>query len=826
MTGVGLKQQDKEQAVPRLAAPRRRRWFRVLVRVMAAPFVVLVCMAACLEWKGFPQPWVTRIRAYLAENEFFADMRAIRFQFPASLAIEGLRLYENPTDRIPMLEADRVRVGWSPLTAWRRRQNIATLRVRGASVVLRGRPTAQNAEPALLTLEQLNLYAWFARDGFRLGFVEGMFEGIKITGDAFIEPLPRDPTAPPLALRDMARTLRATLAQASEWVPSVVAVRRQIELPVPPRLDFHAHWVPAQWAQSSAELKATGFRAAYRGAVFDRWNAHFRLTNGVLEMPGLSAVQGACRFIARGQIVLTNNALASFHAYSTLPPGTWLCFLPLTNLVGACPVECSGDSRSHFQIWLGPAPWAAIGRNITGWAEVNKAVVKDVPIERFFAHVVLDGNVLRLDYTELNLPDLGFRGKAELNLASLDYEIRGMVAGDPHVALPWIPENPAAIIRDLGHARDLTVTGRVAGCITNFQAFSIESVGHGEQFTFRGVEVGQFDAIMRYSNDVFELRDMVVRRPEGEAKGWVRLDFDRKIICYDAESAIAPHAAAKVLGSNIYEFLSHFRFDGTAFVRSRGTVDYGTFEQTDLQADVHATRAGWDRFLADKVDMHIEAKGQRVTFTNVHGMVYGGNFMGQLAIENIGSTSSLPRYHLEAWVKNADFNRFVRETGELTKQPYQGTLSATVSVSGAIGAGMGKTAEGGGKLQIRNGRLFQLPLLGGLSHFLAKIYPGFGFASQTDLSTEFVIADGAVCTDDIELQGNMLSIFGYGCYRFDGKLDFRVQVKLLRRSYPAYVVRFLTFPVTKLLEFHLSGSVDDPKWRPQNLPKELFLMFD
>ena len=33
-------------------------------------------------------------------------------------------------------------------------------------------------------------------------------------------------------------------------------------------------------------------------------------------------------------------------------------------------------------------------------------------------------------------------------------------------------------------------------------------------------------------------------------------------------------------------------------------------------------------------------------------------------------------------------------------------------------------------------------------------------------------------------------------------------------------------PVTMLLIFQLSGSLNEPQWRPVNLPKELFLIFE
>ena len=68
-----------------------------------------------------------------------------------------------------------------------------------------------------------------------------------------------------------------------------------------------------------------------------------------------------------------------------------------------------------------------------------------------------------------------------------------------------------------------------------------------------------------------------------------------------------------------------------------------------------------------------------------------------------------------------------------------------------------------------------------------------------------------------------ISVKAAGDYTFDGRLDYRVEVQLLRGGPIATLVRLATLPVTRLLEFRLTGSFEDPRWRPLNLnPAELF----
>lgn len=129
-------------------------------------------------------------------------------------------------------------------------------------------------------------------------------------------------------------------------------------------------------------------------------------------------------------------------------------------------------------------------------------------------------------------------------------------------------------------------------------------------------------------------------------------------------------------------------------------------------------------------------------------------------------------------------------------------------------------------MNIRDGYLFQIPLRWQLSQWLSKLYSGLGFATQTEFDSAFVIRDGHVHSDEARLKGTLVSLRGEGDYYFDERLDLTVQVQLLQKGLVADAVRWVTSPVTKLLEFRLGGTIREPQWRPENLPKELFFIFD
>jgi hypothetical protein len=170
---------------------------------------------------------------------------------------------------------------------------------------------------------------------------------------------------------------------------------------------------------------------------------------------------------------------------------------------------------------------------------------------------------------------------------------------------------------------------------------------------------------------------------------------------------------------------------------------------------------------------------------------------------------------------NTDFTAALRAVTDRIEQSHEGRLSGTADLTGFVGVGQGHTATGRGTIHIEDGRLLEIPIFGGFSRHLARIIPGVAFTSQSDFHSVFRIARGRAVTEQAELQGALLTMQARGAYGFDRSLDFVVEAKLLRKGLVAEVVRLLTLPVTKLLEYDLTGTLSAPQWIPRNMPKEL-----
>ena len=145
-----------------------------------------------------------------------------------------------------------------------------------------------------------------------------------------------------------------------------------------------------------------------------------------------------------------------------------------------------------------------------------------------------------------------------------------------------------------------------------------------------------------------------------------------------------------------------------------------------------------------------------------------------------------------------------------------GRVDGNLELSAMMNTNFVKTLNGKGSIKVREGRLAQMKLFAGLTDLLAERVPGVSFlVNQSTASSDFVIENGVLKSDNVYIEGGLVSIKAWGTYDIAAdNLDFTVRVQFLRNdSVLGTLVHPVTWPFTKLLlEFKALGSIDDPKW--------------
>jgi len=277
-----------------------------------------------------------------------------------------------------------------------------------------------------------------------------------------------------------------------------------------------------------------------------------------------------------------------------------------------------------------------------------------------------------------------------------------------------------------------------------------------------------------------------------------------------------------MVGPGVAAFMEPFQLNGPVRLQVEGLLDYCNFSLNRLRAHVEARRFGYDRWEADTAVFDLEATGRRILITNAVTTAYGGTFSGHGLLFPVGRDDHW-RYEMETQVADARLNDLLAASYGKPMGDLRGTLNGTGRFGGYIGVGTGPQATGTGRVNIRDGLIFQTRLFSGLSSILGKVFSDFNLFAQTDASGSFAIRNSQVHSRDIELQGSVFSVKASGRYGFNGDLRYRVEVQPLRGGPVAALLRLAARPVTRLLEFRLTGTFEDPHWRPINLnPAELF----
>ena len=316
------------------------------------------------------------------------------------------------------------------------------------------------------------------------------------------------------------------------------------------------------------------------------------------------------------------------------------------------------------------------------------------------------------------------------------------------------------------------------------------------------------------------LDPLSIQRAEGSAKLTLAVDLTAATVTFEGSSTLDPNDAAVLIHPTGPKYIKSFRFAGGAVVDAAGRLCYTNAGDCEIDAEAEVASVGFGPFTTAKCKFTFNKSGHRTSLSNLDAAVCGGHLRGSGSFLP-ETTSTNMRYDIDCVIDDMDF-RVVAETmieGMKDVEGYSGRLSAKVKASGVARRDRMKETEASGEFRISKGRIFRIPIFGGLSEMLVAVVPGLGYVlRQTDAEAEFVVTDGRVTTDELRIEGDILSVKAGGDYYLaDNKLDYDVELRFLKKkTYVGAILQTVMFPFTRLFRVGLEGTLEDPKWRPLN----------
>ncbi|MDF3130668.1 AsmA-like C-terminal region-containing protein [Kiritimatiellaeota bacterium B1221] len=598
----------------------------------------------------------------------------------------------------------------------------------------------------------------------------------------------------------------------------------------PPRIEaaFSSASTPSNTPRIQLRLNHQG-ASRHRGFAFEKIEAEATYENRIFLVHSFLVQENAERFISgsarvdfeqEGFEVDLENTLrrVGLEAISPFALGNVLDWLQLRL-----------EDRCDFKMTMGPNTFAQPGNKIMGEFQVGNGFYRDA----FFPELSLK---LHLDYPYLKIYEVeGVLGKGK-GQGPIAGEIElNFNTGMGHVRVDggFYPDYAVSMVGDLTekYLREWEFLGPAPQFSARYDLketgapmfFSV--VAEGKDVLWRGTA---FDAAS--CKVVFEDRQLSItgaRARRGKELVEAELLFDPGFTgcTFDVKSNFYLPDVLQLIGPQAAKWVQSFRFQGTSELESKGYVDFTSDAVHDLQGSYTFNDLVWNWLSVKNLSGTVNLDEQVLQLPDIKASLEGGGLNANLRVDEPFGEQG--RFVLAMHLKEMDLYKVITKATDLEDTPYKGRLSLELNLMGMV-----KDSEtlsrfdslaGVGRMEIKEGSLFRVPLLLGLSQILSKIVSGFGYASQSDFSADFEIGKGKVWSKELFLQGNVLSIAGPGSYSFaDRKISADLKIHLLKDGILSDALKLILWPIRKLIEVQLTGTLDHPDWQPKNLPKEIF----
>ncbi len=620
-------------------------------------------------------------------------------------------------------------------------------------------------------------------------------------------------------------THRAPLAKITWARPP--GLRADGEFTLPPWPAGAADWPTAieESLRLRGELALTN--AVVAGQPLDLLQTRFGCSNRVWRLPDLTVVQGKTRLILG---VEASPATKNFsgRVAGTLAVATVKPFLPtnaLDRLQFTAPLALEVSAAGNWTNWN--QLMAEGGAALTNFSIRGGAV--DVARAQFaYSNRVWRVSKLAVAQgkTKLNLA-------GELDGATKDFSARLAGALDAASVRPFLTtsnalrgfsylsfgEPVAFALAGTGNVSDgsrLTVTGQVAVANCAIREQTIE----------------RLTTDLIYSNLTVEFLHPQLSRAGGAQKfSAEKLTLDlagQKLFFTGGAGNVEPAVVSRAIGPKTAQAMEPYQFLAIPQARVNGCVPLSRangellMDDADLRFDIVGTTPfRWKRFETPAITGTIHWWRNFILLTNAVSECYGGEMRGWGSF-NISPEIEGTDFQFFVTGTNADFHAMGQALWSATNQ-LKGFLSGTVTVTSANSDDW-RTWNGYGAMKLREGMLWDVPVFGLVSTVLNTVTPGLGNNRATDAAGKFIMTNGVIFTDTLEIHTALMQLEYVGTVDLEEKVNARVTAQLMRNA-PLFgsLVSTMLWPVSKVFECKVTGTLGDPKPSPVYVPKLLLV---
>ena len=342
-------------------------------------------------------------------------------------------------------------------------------------------------------------------------------------------------------------------------------------------------------------------------------------------------------------------------------------------------------------------------------------------------------------------------------------------------------------------------------------------------FSFRGESASRLETVVQYTNQVLEFIQPVVERGTQTARAdGLRADFNlQRVFLTNGFSTFEPMVIARAIGRHVARAIEPYQFRAPPTARVHGVIPMHGEEGADLRFQIAGEDFHWWRFNVARIEGSVHWTNHQVHLADVQTHFYDGAAAG---FANFDFRPGEPtRFEFVVAVTNALLERLMADLSSATNH-LEGRLSGALTVTDGHSESW-RSVNGYGHVALTNGLIWDIPIFGILTPVLNSISPGLGHSRASEGTCTFVITNGVIRTDNLEIRSPALRLQYRGTVDLAQQVEARVEAEPLRDLWVVGpLVSTVFWPVTKLFEYRVHGTLGEPRSEPVYLLPKLMLL--
>lgn len=491
----------------------------------------------------------------------------------------------------------------------------------------------------------------------------------------------------------------------------------------------------------------------------------------------------------------------------------------------ATPPHVRGRGAVMLPAWTNAQPdWRGEVRptlRLAGEFAVTNGAYLGLQADWACSHVTYTNLLWHLPDLEVSRSDGRLRLEHRAHDGTRDYYWRIHSTLNPQAVRPLFSTNDQRGFDYFTFTTVPVVEGEVWGRFHAYDQMGGRGSVVASNFTFKGEPVAACVTELAYTN--LELRffePRIWRGTQHLAAAGVTVDFNtRRVHFTNAFSTDVAEVVARAIGPKTARSLQPYHFAQPPTVRLEGTVPLRGSVGADLRAEIAGGPFSWWKFDVPQIRGTLLWHDQIVILTNVTAAFYGGQAHGW----GVFDTAAEPGTDFQFDVVADEVNLRSLMADLLTRPDsrLEGDVRVALTVT-AANSDDWQSWNGYGRARLRDGWIWEIPIFGVLSGPLDSLAPGLGNSRVTEGAAKFVITNGVIFSDDLEMRAPTMRLQYTGTVDLEGRVNASVQAKLFRDTWVVgRIISLALWPVSKILEYRVSGTLNQPKADPLYIPKLL-----